>query len=527
MDALVAGVDVGTGSVRAGLFDRTGEIRGRGESPIDLYHPAPGHAEQNSEQIWAAVAQALHAARMDAAAPPSAVQALAFDATCSLVLRRADGAPLVLSADAGGGWDTIAWLDHRARAQAAAISATGHPVLDYAGGVLSPEMQLPKLKWLKENAPGHWAELGLAFDLADYLGWRATGINARSQCTLGCKWGYLAHEAQGWPHDFHAAIGLEDLIPRTGLPQRARPVAQMLGPLTASAAAALDLPVGLPVAVGMIDAHAGALAALAPYAEQPEALASQAALVAGTSSCVMSFSETPQTAPGLWGPCYGAGFPGLWLREGGQTASGGLLDHLCHLWTGARPTPALHHQICTRIAALQEGDGWALAGQMYVLPDFQGNRTPFGAAEALGVISGLDLDRSFDGLCRVYWRTAVALALGIAQITRHMATHGPGAAALHLVGGHAHSQLLPPLYAAATGGPVHCPQTPNAMLLGSAMVAATAIGWFPSLPRAARAMARPAATHLPDPGLQTRLRHDRAVMELMQDQRAALRGLNP
>lgn len=42
------------------------------------------------------------------------------------------------------------WMDHRAAEQAARITRSGHGVLSRVGGVMSPEMQPPKLLWLKE-----------------------------------------------------------------------------------------------------------------------------------------------------------------------------------------------------------------------------------------------------------------------------------------------------------------------------------------------------------------------------------------
>ena len=84
-------------------------------------------------------------------------------------------------------------------------------------------MQIPKLMWLKRHLPATWARAGLAFDLADFLTWRATGNPARSHCTLTCKWTYLAHETPGWQADFLAAMGLPDLLARTGQPADRHP----------------------------------------------------------------------------------------------------------------------------------------------------------------------------------------------------------------------------------------------------------------------------------------------------------------
>ena len=104
------------------------------------------------------------------------------------MLRDADGRPVTVSTTGEDRWDTVLWLDHRATAQAEECTASGHRVLDYSGGAMSPEMEIPKLMWLKRHLPASWRRVGLAFDLADFLSWTATGNPARSQCTLTCKW---------------------------------------------------------------------------------------------------------------------------------------------------------------------------------------------------------------------------------------------------------------------------------------------------------------------------------------------------
>ncbi len=70
-------------------------------------------------------------------------------------------------------------------AQAAAINATRHPILQYVGGVISPEMELPKLLWLKTHMPDTFKRAVKCFDLADYLSYRATGSDGthRSSAT--------------------------------------------------------------------------------------------------------------------------------------------------------------------------------------------------------------------------------------------------------------------------------------------------------------------------------------------------------
>ena len=86
------GVDVGTSSARAGVFDENGTLLATARHPITVWHEAGGVVEQSSSEIWSACAASVRAAMVEAAIPPSAVKGLGFDATCSLVVLDA-GAP--------------------------------------------------------------------------------------------------------------------------------------------------------------------------------------------------------------------------------------------------------------------------------------------------------------------------------------------------------------------------------------------------------------------------------------------------
>jgi ribulose kinase len=198
-DAAVVAVDVGTGSARAGVFDRGGRMLGRAERPIALQRPLPHHAEQDSEDIWAAVAGAVKEARAAAGVAPETIAGLSFDATCSLVALDCEDRPLAVSTSGLDRWNVVVWLDHRAIAEAEECSASGHRVLDFLGGTMSPEMEIPKLMWLKRHLPEAWRRAGRMLDLADFLTFRACGANARSCCTLTCKWTYLAHSKGAGP----------------------------------------------------------------------------------------------------------------------------------------------------------------------------------------------------------------------------------------------------------------------------------------------------------------------------------------
>src|SRR5205814_1523398 len=91
------GVDVGTSSARAGIFDENGILLATARHPITVWHEAGSVAEQSSDEIWAACASSVRAALAEAALPASAVKGVGFDATCSLVVVDAAGYPLTVS----------------------------------------------------------------------------------------------------------------------------------------------------------------------------------------------------------------------------------------------------------------------------------------------------------------------------------------------------------------------------------------------------------------------------------------------
>jgi FGGY-family pentulose kinase/HAD superfamily hydrolase (TIGR01509 family) len=522
-DRYLCAVDVGTGSARAGIFDTDGKQLGRGEHAIAMNRPRPDHAEHDSEDIWRAVCAAVRLALAAAGVEPSKVAGIGFDATCSLVVRDPRGTQLTVSTGGEARWDTIVWLDHRALDEADRCTATGHDVLAHVGGVMSPEMQAPKLMWLKENLPETWERAGYFFDLADFLTWRATGSPARSQCTLTCKWTYLAHEETSWRRDFFEQAGIGDMLERGSLPEAATPVGADLGPLTEEAAAELGLTPDCRVAAGLIDAYAGALGVLGGIAGDTDRLDRHLALIAGTSSCLMAMSKTPRLFAGGWGPYFGAALPDCWLIEGGQSATGALLDHIIR-WHGAggEPDHAMHARICRRVIELRACEGVRFAERLHVLPDFHGNRSPLADPHAVGVISGLTLDASFDSLCRLYWRTAVGIALGLRHILETLNQNGFVIDTLHVTGGHTRNPLLMELYADATGCTVLEPKAEDAVLLGTAMTAASAAGIRGNLVAACAAMHRGGVERLPDPSAKERFDRDYRVFLKMHEQRREL-----
>jgi ribulose kinase len=231
----------------------------------------------------------------------------------------------------------------------------------------------------------------------------------------------------------------------------------------------------------------------------------------------------PRMVSGVWGPYYGAVAPGLWLNEGGQSATGALLDHILRWHGEGRALGADgHRRVLARIEELRAAEGDDFAARLHVLPDFHGNRSPLADPHALGVISGLSLDSSLDSLARLYERTAVGIALGTRHILDALNANGYRIDHLHVTGGHTANPRLMELYADATGCTVVTPAEEDAVLLGTAIVAAAGCGLHPDLGAAAAAMARAGTTRQPDPRARERHERDYRVFLAMHEQRRAL-----
>jgi FGGY-family pentulose kinase len=354
-------------------------------------------------------------------------------------------------------------------------------------------MQAPKLLWLKRHLPAAWQRADQLLDLADFLSYRATGNAARSLCTTVCKWTYLGHEGR-YRDDFFRQIDLGELVDEgyRRIGTAVRPMGECAGGLTEKAALELGLSPGTPVGIGIIDAHAGGLGMLgAPLdgvAPTAELLETRAALIGGTSSCHMAVSREPKFVPGVWGPYFSAMIPGLWLTEGGQSATGALIDHVIRSHARGAELEAEAHVLGTtpyailnlRLEALAQGLPYdaQLTRDIHVLPYYHGNRSPRADPTLRGVVSGLKLSDSLDQLALQYFATIQAIAHGTRHIIASLNSHGFRIDTLLACGGDTKNPLFVRTHADITGCRLVLPDEPEAVLLGAAILGAVASGDF-------------------------------------------------
>ncbi|XP_028988326.1 FGGY carbohydrate kinase domain-containing protein isoform X2 [Betta splendens] len=241
------------------------------------------------------------------------------------------------------------------------------------------------------------------------------------------------------------------------------------------------------------------------------------AMICGTSTCHMAISEQPLFVPGVWGPCLSAMVPDMWLNEGGQSATGRLIEHMVKghaayaqlqeqarrscAFTGGNVYSYLNSHLRTLADSCPAVD--LLASGLHVWPDFHGNRSPLADPTLKGMVIGLSLSQTLDDLALLYLATIQGLALGTLHVLEAMREAGHDIRTLFLCGGLSKNPLFVQIHANATGLPVVLPDQMEAVILGAAVLGACASQDYSSIQEAMGKMAKVGKVVQPDHELQS------------------------
>ena len=449
--------------------------------PPDWALQAPG---DYVEVLRRAVPEAVAAAGID----PGAVIGIATDFTaCTVLPTTAEGVPLSELpefADRPHAWVKL-WRHHAAQGQADRINAVaaerGEAWLPRYGGLISSEWEFAKaLQVLEEDravydATEHWVEA------ADWIVWQLCGRYVRNACTAGYK-GILQDGA--YPStDFLAALNPDFAgFVTDKLEHEIGQLGSAAGKLTAEAAAWTGLPEGIAVAVGNVDAHVTAPAALATRPGQMVA-------IMGTSTCHVMSSDVLREVPGMCGVVEGGIVPGLWGYEAGQSGVGDIFG-----WFTRTGVPSAYaaaaseagisvHEHLTALASRQKVGEHGLVA----LDWHSGNRSVLVDHELSGVVVGQTLATRPEDTYRALLE---ATAFGTRTILETFRESGVPVEELVIAGGLTKNRLLMQIYADVTRLPLSVIGSAQGPALGSAIHAAVAAGAHPDVAAAAESMGR-------------------------------------
>ncbi len=475
---IVLALDAGTEAIKAGLFDEQGQLLAAGSRKYTTYFPRPGWAEQDPAEWWDGLVGAVRDCLAASPVPASAIKGISADATtCTLLPLDAAGQPLRRA---------LLWMDVRATEQAGRIFQTGHEALRYSLAGVSAEWMPAKLLWLKENEPAIYQQTAHLLEYTDWIAYRLTGRLALNRNTITQRW-YYHQPSGGWPLDFYATIGLDDLAAK--FPADILGIGDVVAPLSAEAAHTLGLPPSIPVAMGGGDAFVGLLGL---GVVEPGDLG----VVMGSSNVLSSLTTDEVHFPGIFGSFPDAVIPGLNLVEGGQVSTGSILNWFKRNFAGDLIPQAEH--LGVSVYQLLDDEASRIppgAEGLIVLDYFQGNRTPHTDSLARGVITGLSLQVT---RAHVFRAVMEGIAYGMKDILDTFIQHHCPVSRVIACGGATHSPLFMQIYADVIGQPIDTTRVTEASLLGSAIAAAVGSGLYADLTEAARAMVSISGEYQPD-----------------------------
>jgi FGGY-family pentulose kinase len=468
----VLGIDAGTESFRAGVFDPAGRCLGFGVSPNHTVHPRPGWAEQSPGDWDLALLDSIRKALAVSRVDPGEIHGIGIDGTsCTVVFLDGRGEPLR---------DAVIWMDIRAVQEASEAAATGDPALRYVGqGNVSPEWFPCKAAWIKRNEPQVYAAAKTVFELTDWLAYRLTGERTVNIDTATIRWFYNIDQG-GFPLSLYRKMDLEDVFAK--VPERIVRIGEVVGGLTPAMARGTGLSAGIPVAGGAADAYMGVIGI---NALRPGSIA----LITGSSHLCIGITDREIHARGLFGSFPDALLPGLQVIEGGQVSTGSVVRWFTSNFIGAdiadraaKAGRSIYDELNARAAELPPG-----SEGLVVLEHWQGNRTPWTDPWSRGVIRGLTLGH---GPAHVYRAILEGVAYGTEIILRKMKEEGMRIESLVACGGATQSPLWMQIHADVSGQRITIPEELQAVTLGSAIAATVAAGIHPDLGAAASAMVR-------------------------------------
>jgi gluconokinase len=447
----VVGIDIGTTSAKAGAFDADGRETGAREVGYELLEPEPGWAVQDPDAVVAAALAVTRGAIAGAREAGLEVAGLSFStALHSLVGLDAHDRPLT---------QILTWADQRAAPQAERLRAARPYLHARTGTPLHPMAPLPKLVWLREEAPELFARARRWCGVKELVVHRLTGVWVTDHSVASAT-GLMDLEELAWDPEALEVAGVR----REQLPELA-PTTHTL-PLTAEGARAVGA--DLPLVLGAGD---GPLANLGVGAVHHGV----AACSIGTSGALRLVVERPTVDERGRVFCY-ALTPGRWV-VGGAINNGGVVLR----WAGDALAPELgeHPEAELLALAAQAPPG---SDALIMLPYLLSERAPHWSSVPRGAYVGLTRGHRREHLVRAALE-GVCQQLGL--VLASLRESGNEVREIRATGGFARSRFWRQLLCDVLGSSVGFAGSHHGSGFGAALLGMEALGVIESIDRAA------------------------------------------
>jgi xylulokinase len=468
---LILAIDIGTGSVRAALVDRRGNIAAFDNRQHEQLTPRFGWSEQRPAEWWEGTVASV---RGVLGKVPGAASRIAAIAACGQM-----HGTVLLDDDGHLVRDTAPlWNDKRARELVLAFRRA-HPGAEYlqtTGNPAAPAWPGFKLQWFKAHEEETYRRTATVLMPKDYVNFRLTGVRAFDHTEASLSF-LMDWRTGAWSRPMLDALGVDG----RKLPRIFRPT-EILGGVSAEAARETSLPQGTPVVVSAADFPTALLGSGA-------CVPGRGADATGTGSIITIIAERPLVHPeitntatpnGLWG--------GFVLEDAGGDAM---------RWARR----AFHENAVdfdTMVARAAEAppgsDG------LFFLPFLSGERLgehPNSRAQFFGLTSR-------HGMAHLHRAILEGVAFALRRHVGTMQEVGGRLEQLIASGGGAKTRLWLKIKASMYGVPVVVPAEPECGVIGCTALALAALGDQPSPQAAAEALVRFSEEIAPEPAWQDR-----------------------
>lgn len=462
MSKFAIGLDNGGTVIKAAIFDLQGKEIVVASRQTPVFTPHPSYTERDMEELWLNNCACVREALEQSGVNPADVIGLAV---CGhgkgLYPWGKDGKPA---------YRGIVSTDNR---------AWKYPEKWYADGTfeklypqlcqqLMPCQQVSVLAWMKDHERAVYDNIDYVFSVKDYIRFRLTG-EARSEATDISGSGLMDIKNVRFDKEMLNTFGIgevHDKIPPLCYSH------EMAGSITEEAAKLTGLLTGTPVAGGMFDIDA---CAIALDISSPESMCT----IAGTWSINEFIAEKPVTDGSVAMNSLYA-IPGYYLIEECSATSAGNLEWYLETCMENEILPdgkQLYQHVSDMVASVSPDDC-----EVYFLPFlYSSNAHPLGKG-------------SFVGLTTYHGKAHMLRSIyeGVAyshktHIDRLLSARKPPAA-IRMAGGVVNSPLWVQMFADILGFPIETVKVRELGALGCAMAAAVAAGVYQDYREAAKHM---------------------------------------
>ena len=464
---LYIGIDLGTSSLKLLLMDAAGRIEKEVTRAYPLEFPRPGWSQQAPADWWEAVQSGL----------PELIAGVDTSRIAGIGVAGQMHGLVILDEDDRVIRPAILWNDGRTAREVDYLNnVVGRQRLSaLTANIAFAGFTAPKLLWLRENEPEHFARIRKIMLPKDYVNYMLTGVHA---CDYSDASGMLLLDVEHrcWSEEMLALCG----VSAAQMPRLFESY-EVIGTLKSGVARMLGLPEGVRVVAGAGDNAAAAIGTG----------------TVGQGGCNISLgtSGTVFISSARFGVDAGNALHAFAHADGGYHLMGCMLSAAsCNKW--------LMEDILRSgdYAAEQAAIPEDRLGENHVffLPYLMGERSPINDTDARGLFIGMSMDTSRADLTQAVLEGVAFAIRDSVEVARGLGIH---IAASKICGGGAKSPLWVKIMANVLNVTLECPVSQQGPGMGAAMLAMVGCGAYHNVAAACAAIVRTASTVAPQPEL--------------------------